>query len=224
MILLLIPGNIKLDAFILFIIGITGFSVTGGRFEICIFNGMDNLEKLAMNYVAPCWMVVFTWFVGLCIPWSLCDFEFCWGKTDGQARDNADSRKRRRDYFGRALCFVIVISYSAFTGTTMRLFKYVDIDGHKYVYDAAFEQYGRERHVGYLILASVLCLLIVVLFPAVIIFEVSIAKHLPQLFKFDRIFEILETCFKEHLRYFASFYFICRLVMLPRLLALTIMF
>ena len=233
MILLLIPGNIKLDPFISFIIGITGFSGTGGSFGICIFNGMDNLDKLAMNYVAPCWMVVFTWFVGLCIPSSLCDFKFCWGETDGQAGDNADGRKRRRHSFGRALCFVIVISYSAFTGTTMKLFKYVNIDGHKYVYDAAFQQYGRGKHVGYLILASVLCLLIVVLFPVVIIFQVSIAKRLPQLLKLDRIFETLKTCFKEHLRSFASFYFICRFFMLaafifieeeiPRLLALTIM-
>ena len=233
MVLLLIPGNIKLDPFISFIIGITGFSGTGGSFGICIFNGMDNLDKLAMNYVAPGWMVAFTWFVGLCIPWSLCDFRFCWENTDGQAVDSADSRKRRRDSFGRALCFVIVISYSAFTGTTMKLFKYVHIDGHKYVYDAAFQQYGRGKHVGYLILASVICLLIVASFPVVIIFQVSIAKRFPQLLRFDRIFETLKTCFKEHLRSFASFYFICRLAMLaafifieekiPRLLVLTIM-
>ena len=100
MILLLIPESIRLDPFISFVIGITGFSGTGGRFGICIFNGMDNLDKLTMNYVAPGWMVVFTWFVGLCIPWSLCDFKFCWGKTDGQAGDNADNRKRKRDSFG----------------------------------------------------------------------------------------------------------------------------
>ena len=115
----------------------------------------------------------------------------------------------------------------------MKLFKYVHIDGHKYVYDAAFQQYGRGKHVGYLILASVICLLIVASFPVVIIFQVSIAKRFPQLLKFDRIFETLKTCFKEHLRSFASFYFICRLAMLaafifieeeiPRLLVLTIM-
>ena len=91
----------------------------------------------------------------------------------------------------------------------MKLFKYVNIDGHKYVYDATFQQYDRGRRVGYLILASFLCLLIVVLFPVVIIFQVSIVKRLPQLLKFDRIFETLKTCFKEQLRYFASFYFIC---------------
>ena len=87
MVLLLIPESVNMDVFISFIIGTTGFSGTGGKFGVCILDGMDNLDKIAVNYIAPTWMVIFTVFLGLCIPPSMWEYKWC-------------SRKKRRSSFG----------------------------------------------------------------------------------------------------------------------------
>ena len=214
MILLLIPENVKMDVFISLIIGMTGFSGTGGKFGLCIFNGMDNLDKIAVNYIAPAWMVIFTVFLGLCIPPSMWECKWCRRKREDLVVDSVDKKKKRRTSFGRALCFVAVICYSGFTGATIKFFKYVNIDGHKYVYAAAFQHYGTGRHIKYLLLASIVGVFIVLGFPIVLTLHVSLAYRIPQLLALDPIFEALKTCFKENMRFFASFYFVCRVAML----------
>ena len=214
MVLLLIPEKVNMDVFISFIIGITGFSGTGGKFGVCIFNGMDDLHKIAMNYIAPAWMVIFTVFLGLCIPPSMWECKWCRRKAEGLVVVSDDKKKKRQTSFGPALCFVAVICYSAFTGTTFRFFKYVNIDGHKYVYDAAFQRYGVDRHIGYLLLASIIGIFIVLGFPIVLTLHVSLADRIPRLLALDPIFEALKTCFKENMRFFASFYFVFRVAML----------
>ena len=214
MILLLIPENVNMDVFISFIIGTTGFSGTGGKFGVCIFNGMDNLDKIAVNYIAPAWMVIFTVFLGLCIPPSMWECKWCRRKREDLVVDSVDKKKKRRTSFGRAFCFVAVISYSGFTGATIKFFKYVNIDGHKYVYDAAFQHYGTGKHIGYLLLASIVGVFIVLGFPIILTLHVSLAYRIPRLLALDPIFEALKTCFKENMRFFASFYFFCRVAML----------
>ena len=167
-----------------------------------------------MNYIAPTWMVIFTVFLGLCIPPSMWECKWCSRKKDGLVLDSVDKKKKKRTSFGGALCFVVVISYSAFTGTTIKFFKYVNIDGHKYVYDAAFQHYGVGKHIGYLVLASIVGVFIVLGFPIVLTLHVSLANRIPRLLALDPIFETLKTCFKDNMRFFASFYFVCRAAML----------
>ena len=218
MVLLLIPDSIKLDPFISFMIGITGFSGTGGSFGICMYDGMDNLDKLGMNYVAPGWMLIFTLFVGFCAPYSLWESRFCRGRATNYEKRSTEinnekaGKSGREKSFAGALCFVIVISYTAFASTTMKLFKYVNIDGNKYVYYAAFQRYGNGKHIGYLILAVITGLFIVLPFPIISIFHDCLKRQFPTMI--NRIFETMNQCFKENLHFFASFYFLCRVAML----------
>lgn len=209
MVMLLIPENVQLDKFISFVIGITSVQGTGDSFGICLFNGMDNLQKLAINYVAPSSMIFFTFIMGLVIPQKL------WQKIFYRRSSEAE-RDYRRNSFGRALSFVLVVCYSTFTGVTLKLLHWVNINDKLVLYEAAFVGYFEDEHVYYGILALIFLVFIVLAFPIVLLFTPFFTSRFAIIQRVEPILNALKNCFKEKILYrvFAAFYFVCRFILL----------
>ena len=66
----ILPKNIisKIDRLSLLLIYLFGLQGTGSNISLCFYEGMDNLDKIALNYAFPAYMLLFTWFVGYCLP------------------------------------------------------------------------------------------------------------------------------------------------------------
>ena len=213
MIVLLIPENVQLDNFIAFVIGITGLSGTGGNFGICLFDGMNNLQKLVFNYVSPVCMVLFTIIMGIAIPEKL------WHKIFFRKSTTSDveSEARRRS-FGRALSFVFVVCYSSFTGITLKLLHWSTLDdGKSYVvYEAAFSGFFHGQHLYYGIFAVFILFFVVLLFPIVLLFTPFFTYRFWWIQRLEPVLNTLKNCFKDRTtcRMFAAYYFICRLCLL----------
>ena len=200
----ILPKNIisKIDRLSLLLIYLFGLQGTGSNISLCFYEGMDNLDKIALNYAFPAYMLLFTWFVGYCLP------ERVW-RWLSRGRDEP-----RQISIGRALGLIILICYFLVTATTLDLMDRVTINDEEYVFKAAFIRYFTGKHIPLFILALFLLLFVVILFPVLLTFTPFFAKMLPaaKMHRMEPIFNTLKDCFRLRHRWFASFYFVCRLL------------
>ena len=133
-----IPRYVELDRVSLFFIYALGLQGTGSNIGVCFYDGMDNLDKIGLNFFIPVYMLVFTGIIGKFLPNRAWQFLLT-HQTEGAAP--------RRASIGRALSFVAVICYSLITTITLDLMDRITIDGKEYVYKAAFVEYlGEPKH------------------------------------------------------------------------------
>lgn len=199
----ILPKNLisKIDKGSLFLIYFFGLQGTGSNLSLCFYDGMDNLDKIALNYAIPTYMLLFTWCVGY-LP------ERFW-RWLSRGRDEP-----RQISIGRALGLIILICYFLVTTTTLDLLDRVTINDEEYVYKAAFTPYLTGKHIPLFILALLFLLSVVIFFPILLTFTPFFAKRLPvvKMHRMEPIFNTLKDCFRLRHRWFASFYFVCRLL------------
>lgn len=215
MIDLLIPDNIALDPFISFIIGITSLGGTGGNLGFCLYDGMNNLDKMMINYAIPLYVVVCTLFFGLLLPQRIWEKIFCC-RTMPQETEIYAQRQARNHSFGRALSFVLVLCYSSFTTVTLKLLHPVKYNDKYVVFNAGFQDFLNGRHLVYSIIAIVLLFVVVIGFPIILLFTHYFSRRFYTVQKAEPIFNALKSNFHDNMlcRCFAAFYFICRLLLL----------
>ena len=209
MVVFVIPRNIRLDWFIEKIINITSLRGTGGSFGFCLFDGMNNLQKLAINYILPVMMIILTVILGALIPQRVWNKMFC-QKPD----QNALEQNLQKKSFGRALSFVLVFCYASFTEVTLKLLTWVHINNKRLVYDAAFVEYFHDEHIIYGTLAIFVLLFVVILFPLVLLFTSFFISRVAIIRRNRPVFDALKTCYKQDRKLcqvFVAFYFVSRL-------------
>ena len=120
----------------------------------------------------------------------------------------------------RALCFLLLLSYTSVATTSlllMRSLTFIDVD-NIYTYLSPDIQYFHGRHLAYGIIAIAFTLLIVIGLPLLLLLEPFLNTKI----KFYRIQPLLDQfqgCYKEKYRWFASYYMICRLIMISIIIA-----
>lgn len=224
MMVLLIPANIELNRISSSVIYIFSLQGTGNAGGVCLFHGMNNLQKLGVSYLIPGYMFLFTVFMGnfgyeiavmsikklyryICKKWHHDDLTL-------SGTDRVSQASPSRKSFGNAFSFVLVVSYSYCTHITLDIMNYTKFNNTYVVHKAAFAEYFGEEHVWYFVLAFLVLLFVVFLFPAVLLFKKTLDRKFPTLHRSEPIFNSLTLCFRENCQGFAAFYFICRLVLL----------
>ena len=208
---LLMPGNIEFDPFISFIIGVTSLGGTGGNFGTCLYDGMNNLDKMFLNYAIPSYVVFCTIVFGLWVPQKIWEKLFCCCNSE-----NGNDSQVRNHSFGRALSFALVLCYSSFTSVTLKLLHPIKYNDYYVVYEAGFNRFFHGNHLYYFIVAALMLIFVVILFPILLSFTHYFSYRFYTVQRAEPIFNALKNNFEDTMvcRYFAAFYFICRLILL----------
>ena len=188
---LLLVGNHYLDVFISFVMGLTNFSGTGGNFGVCLWDGLTDMQKMLLNYITPFYIVFcITFFVFLSSHWRR--FPFSTQSTL------------------RALAFLSIFAYADFTRITFELLHYVNVNGKNVLYVEGDVEVFKGKHIPYGIMAILVLLFVVVLFPLSLIFFPIVTKFFVKL---KGVIDAFQEPFKEGYERFAVFYLICRFVL-----------
>lgn len=184
------------DFIISFVIALTNVSGTGKLQKgICIWVGMNNMQKLLLNYLTPSYLIVCTMVFGaLSSVWRRCPFN-------------------RKTTF-RALVFISVIAYADFTKISFKILQPVEVAGKYYAYYAAYMPYFGNEHAPYAVTASVVFLFVVIGFPLALIFPSCIVRY-PMFVRLMGIFDTFQQPFRResYVHIFPAFYFINRFVL-----------
>ncbi|KAK3701732.1 hypothetical protein QZH41_018895 [Actinostola sp. cb2023] len=188
--------NEVFDPFISFVIGLANwrFHVTG----FCFIPGLTNFYKLGINYILP-FYVLFLLFVLSKI-----------------------SRFFPRCYINRnvshALCNLLVLCYTDITTISFNILHYAHLGGKWVLYFDGnidfFEDW--KTHLPFTILAIVLVIFFVILLPLTLLFTPWFFNRFPYFVRFRLFFDLFQSCFEDqekdrNCRWFAAFYFLCRI-------------
>ena len=192
-------GNTTLDAFIKIITSVATLSGSGGTgFGVRIWQNMDDLQKMCLNYLIPFYLM-------LCI-FTITKLSFYFDK---------ECFLNKTSSIFRSFVFISVIAYSDFTRITFDLLHPVEIRGQWVVYKAGSVQFLSSEHIPYAILAIFVAVFVVILFPILLIFS-HLVIAIPRFDKLRGIFDSFNEPFKrfQTCDVFCTFYFLTRLVLL----------
>ena len=115
----------------------------------------------------------------------------------------------------RVVCLLLLLSYTSFVSTSLQLLRplyYHDLDD-VYVYLSPSIKYFTGRHVVYCIIACCCELFIAVGFPLLLLLQ-PFLKSKVNFIKIKPLLDQFQGCYKDHLHCFASYYLICRQVLI----------
>ena len=115
----------------------------------------------------------------------------------------------------RVICLLLLLSYTSFASTSLQLLRplyYHDIDD-LYVYLSPSIKYFTGRHVVYSIVAWLCELLIAIGFPFLLLLQPFLKSKI-NFTKIKPLLDQFQGCYKDHLHCFASYYLICRQVLI----------
>ena len=115
----------------------------------------------------------------------------------------------------RAICLLLLITYTSITSTSVELLRPLKFQGisETFTYSSPDKLYFHGRHIFYGIIAIICTIVIVIGFPLLLILEPFISHKVD----FSRIRPLLDHyqgCFKDKYRVFAAFYLLCRLAII----------
>ena len=193
-ILFLLEEGQYLDHFISFIVGLANWRVEG--VGTCLYNGMTNLEKLGVNYIFPAYVLLLL---------------FVLAKI---------ARCRPACYINRnvahAFCTLLVLCYTNVTMISFNIVHYVPIKGRWVLYADGNIDFTRDwrKHLPFTIIACLWIVLFVLLVPLLLLFTPWFLRRFQRLNNFRLFFDTFQRCFKVEYRWFATYYFICRIFIL----------
>ena len=193
---LLLPSNFKSKEVesLIAIINLSGLRGVLGH--VCLWNGLNDLQKEFFNYLIPVLMILIL--IILSVFFS--------------------RRQILKTNCIRAFIAISVWAYSDLTRLTFNLLKPVTINGKTYVHIYAHARYGHSEHLPYLIIAC-LFLIVIILFPFMLMLSSRLSGlhfrhyHNP-LARWHLVFDSFKYCFKPDRQFFVSYYFLCRILLL----------
>ena len=113
------------------------------------------------------------------------------------------------------ICFLLLLSYTSVANTSLLLLRpliFVDID-EVYTYLSPDIEYFHDRHFAYMIVTILFTIIIVFGFPLLLLLEPFLNSKI-NFFKIKPLLDQFQGCYKDKYRCFASYYMICRLVII----------
>lgn len=187
------------DHFMFFIISLFNFRVRIGT-HFCFLPYMDYADKL---------------FIELCNPVLALLAVVILAKLVGKYPNWCFSRRVRAPF--RAICTISVLCYTGITLACLRILHPVVIGDKTVLFISGSTEFFRGKHAAYGSIAVLFIVFFVVPFPLILMFRPFFTRILKPVFNLNRlkpIFDVLQSCFKDQHRWFAAFYFVCRLVVL----------
>ena len=200
-----------------------GFGVEGAAF--CLFDALNDLDKIMINYTIPSFMLLTLGLVILIVKYCSC----CHSDEENLNRNTqinhtwACTLSLSRAKTFRAILFILVLAYSAVTRITLGILKPVEIDGKKRVGNYAVVEFKHGKHYAYTIVASIISVLFVLGVPVLLIIPTALTACGVKSFKIEnqsnlikRTLESLYGVYKGNVwcHLFSSYYFFFRLFLL----------
>ena len=190
----LLQSGQYLDPVISFVIGVANWRVKG--VGTCLFSGMTNLQKLGINYILPSYVLLLLFIlakIAKCRP-------ACYINRN----------------VSRAFCTLLVLCYTNVTMISCNIIHYVPIQGRWVLYADGNIDFTRDwkKHLPFTIIACLWFILFVIFVPLVLLFTPWFLRRFQFLNNFRLFFDTFQKCFKDEYRWFAAFYFLCRIYIL----------
>ena len=199
-----LPGQNE-DPFISVVVFLSGLAGTGdAKVGVCLWNGFTNIQKIAVNYFTPTYMIVFTAAVAKLSA-------YLDGKELGSKMQKLRTWLFDKHASLHAFAFIAVVAYSNFTRITLMLLRPAKVRSDWVLYYAGNVGFFSKEHLKYAIPALLVAVFIVLPFPIIVMFPYLITGYFSKL---KGVFDALQYCFRNELSFFAGFYFVCRLCLL----------
>ena len=118
------------------------------------------------------------------------------------------------------ICFLLLLSYTSVTTTSlllMRCLMFVDIN-RVYTYLSPDIEYFHGRHLGYVIMAIIFTITVVIGLPLLLLLEPFLNSKI-NFIKIKPLLDQFQGSYKDKYRYFAAYYMICRIVIIVLVIA-----
>ena len=115
----------------------------------------------------------------------------------------------------RVICFLLLLSYTSVTTTSLLLLKYLKFSDVTKVYThlSPDTEYFHGRHLAYGMIAILCTITVVIGLPLLLLLEPFI-NHKINFTKIKPILDQFQGCYKDKYRWFAAYYMICRLMII----------
>ena len=115
----------------------------------------------------------------------------------------------------RVICFLLLLSYTSVTTTSLLLLKYLKFSDVTKVYThlSPDKEYFHGRHLAYGMIAILCTVTVVIGLPLLLLLEPFI-NHKINFTKIKPILDQFQGCYKDKYRWFAAYYMICRLIII----------
>ena len=115
----------------------------------------------------------------------------------------------------RVICFLLLLSYTSVTTTSLLLLNYLRFSHvtKVYTYLSPDVEYFHGRHLAYGIIAILCTITIVIGLPLLLLLEPFI-NHKINFTKIKPLLDQFQGCYKDKCRWFAAYYMICRLLII----------
>lgn len=187
------------DPFMFFIINLFNFRLRIGT-HFCFSSHFDYADKLFFELLTP----AFVLFAVVAL-----------AKLVGKYPNWCFSRRVKAPF--RAICTICVLCYTGITSACLGILHPVVIGDKTVLYISGHTEFFRGKHAVYGSIAVLFLVFFVIPFPLILMFRPFFTRCLQPVFNLNRfkpIFDVLQSCFKDQHRWFAAFYFICRLAVL----------
>ena len=120
----------------------------------------------------------------------------------------------------RFVCFLLLMSYTSLTTTSLLLLKPLTFAGVDtvYTYLSPDIQYFHGRHLTYTIVAMTFTIVVVIGLPLLLLLEPFLNSKI-NFVKIKPLLDHFQGCYKDKYRYFAAYYMICRIVIIILIIA-----
>lgn len=192
-VLLLVRDGFEPDPVLSFLMGLANAQVGVGA---CMWNGMTDLQKLGLTYVLPAYILFLCIVVIILSRFPSCVFS-------------------RRSAL-RAFTTLFLVSYTTFTSVSLELLHFTTLHGKTVLYKSGEVEYFKGEHVGYGILAIIVCAVIVIPFPLCLCLVQPLSYLKPGLGggKLKPFLDIFHYCYQTRYRWFSGVYYLARIVLL----------
>lgn len=190
---LLVRDGFLPDPALKFLMGLANAQVGMGA---CMWYGMTDLQKLALTYVLPSYILF------LCLVIVMLS-------------------RMRRSIFSqrsalRAFTSLFLVSYTTFTSVSLELLHYSQVSDKKVLFKSGEVEYFHDEHVGYGVLAIIICTVIVFPFPLCLCLVQPLSYIKPGIggLTIKPFLDIFQSCYKSKYRWFAGVYYLARIILL----------
>ena len=170
--------------------------------HLCLLENMSGIDQQFIHYIHPLAISMMLIFI-------------CWLARKSKRLSMFISRG-----IIRAICFLLLLSYTSMATTSlllMRSLTFVDVD-NVYTYLSPNFQYFHGRHLAYGIIAIIFTLLIVIGLPLLLLLEPFLNGKI-NFVKIKPLLDQFQGCYKDKYRWFATYYMICRLIIITIIIA-----
>lgn len=189
---LLVRDGFIPDPALRFFMGLANAQVGMGA---CMWHGMTDLQKLALTYLLP------TYILFLCLVIVILS----------RIRTTRFSQTSAL----KAFTSLFLVSYTTFTSVSLELLHYAQIRDKKVLFKSGEVEFFHGDHVGYGIVAIIVCVVIVIPFPLCLCLVQPLSYLKPGLGSSIKSFlDILQSCYKVEYRWFAGVYYLARIILL----------